>query len=199
MDEHIQVEPPGEPQISDERPAWWRMILEILRTGLLAAVLYLGINSVSARIRVESVSMENILRAGDFVLVNKLAYLFGSPQRGDIVVFDPPITAPAPFIKRVIGLPGETVTVIGTEVYINGQKLDEPYAIYRLGGFKEGTWKVPEGHIFVMGDNRDSSADSRVWGAIPIESVIGKAIMVYWPPAKWGALPQFATAAEGQH
>jgi signal peptidase I len=187
-------------QVVPEPPArnsgWRRTALDILETVLLSVVLFLGINAVSSRIRVESISMQPTLYAGNFVFVNKLAYTWSEPTRGDIVVFRyPPAPDQVPYIKRVIGLPLDEVRVSGGRVYINGQILNEPY----LGTptHQDGTWVVPADHIFVMGDNRNNSSDSRSWGTVPVENVIGKAEVVYWPPEKWGVLTfPWAVAAE---
>jgi signal peptidase I len=159
---------------------------EALEIILLAFLLFWGINSVSARIRVQSISMLPTLQPEDFVIVNKLAYNFGQPQRGDIVVFNLPQGNGQRYIKRAVGLPGETIRIIGGRVYINDQMLTEPY----LSGptNRGGTWEIPENAVFVMGDNRNNSSDSRSWGVVPFDKVIGKAWIVYWPPAHWQAL-----------
>lgn len=164
-----------------------RIVLDILETLILSVILFLGINAVSARIRVESISMQPNLYAGDFVIVNKLAYKFGSPQRGDIIVFRyPPDPTQVPYIKRVIGLPGDEVHIADGKVYINGELLIEPYLTVTTN--RGGDWKVPENSLFVMGDNRNNSSDSRSWGMVPMENVIGKALLVYWPPQNWALL-----------
>ena len=151
---------------------------------------------LSARIRVESVSMEPTLYAGNFVVVSKLAYQFVEPSRGDVIVFRyPPNPEQDPYIKRVIGLPGDRVDVRDEEVLINGIRIAEPYldSPTRQGG----DWIVPPDSLFVMGDNRNNSSDSRSWGVVPKENVIGKALVVYWPPDKWDFLnSSYAVAAE---
>lgn len=171
-----------------------RFLLDIIETLLLALVLFLGINAVSARIRVESISMQPTLYAGDFVIVNKVAYKVGEPKRGDVIVFHfPPDPAREPYIKRVIGLPGDEVAVRRGKVLINGVPLREPYI--KAEPNYEGTWNVPEGFLFVLGDNRNNSSDSHTWGMVPIENVIGKAEVVYWPPSEWQILNQQTAAA----
>lgn len=168
-------------------------LVDVLQTLLLSVALFVGINLVSARIRIESVSMENTLIQGDFVLVNKLAYKIGEPQRGDVIVFEPTFESPEPYIKRVIGLPGETIVIANGDVVVNDTQLLEPYI--KSETRSSGTWVVPAGHLFVMGDNRNNSSDSRSWGFVPIENVIGKAEFVYLPVEHWGALSRFAVAA----
>lgn len=177
------------------RTRWWRFLIDALETIVISVLLFLGINTVTARIRVDSYSMEPTLTRGSLVMVNKLAYKFGSPQRGDVVVFHYPPDPEQQYIKRVIGLPGERVTITNGKVYINGELLEEPYI--QVPTRRGGEWLVPEDALFVMGDNRNNSADSRVWGMVPLNYLIGKALFVYWPPENWGVLGfRFAKAAE---
>jgi signal peptidase I len=173
-----------------------RTLLDILETILLSLLLYFGINAVSARIRVESISMLPTLEAGNYVIVNKLAYKFGKPSRGDIIIFRyPPDPQREPYIKRVIGLPGDVVRVNGGIVYVNDQPLVEPYI--SAPPDYEGTWTVPQGYLFVLGDNRNRSSDSHSWGMVPFENVIGKAWIVYWPPQAWKVLDYHIAVAAG--
>lgn len=168
---------------------------DIFETVVLSVVLFLVINVISARIRVESISMQPTLYDGNFVLVSRLSYRLGDAQRGDVVVFKFPLNPDKePYIKRVIGLPGEEVRIEGGKVYINGQPLRETYIKERPT--YSGTWQVPEGNLFVLGDNRNNSSDSHSWGFVPLENVIGKAQVIYWPPEKWQLLnPSTAAAA----
>lgn len=162
-----------------ESAGWGRFFLDILETLLLSAALFLVINALSARVRVDGSSMLPTLQNGEFVLVNRLAYRFDSPQRGDIVVFHYPPDPRQDLIKRVIGLPGDTVTIQGGVVQVNNQPLAEPYIAQPP--FYAGTWLVPQGHLFVLGDNRNDSSDSHSWGMVPLENIIGKAVLIYWP------------------
>ncbi len=189
---HTEVIPePPEPLKSGQ--SWGRTLMDIFETVLLSVVLFLGINAVSSRIRVESISMQPTLYAGNFVLVNKLAYRIGKPSRGDIIVFRyPPDPTQVPYIKRVIGLPGDQVHITDGKVYINGELMVEPYLVTTTN--RGGDWTVPQNSLFVMGDNRNNSSDSRSWGYVPLGNVIGKAEVVYWPPQNWGLL-SFPTAA----
>lgn len=173
-----------------------RLIFDLLETLLLSVLIFLVINAVSARIRVESVSMQPTLFEGDFVVVNKLAYRIGTPGRGDIIVFHPPSNPDTePYIKRVIGLPGETVRVQDGMVTIDGDELREPYI--KSPPNYTGTWIVPQGSLFVLGDNRNNSSDSHQWGMVPLDEVIGKALVVYLPVSHWRVLdPSTAAAAE---
>ncbi len=163
-----------------------RVVFDILETLLLSVLLFLAINAISARIRVDGHSMEPTLRTGQFVVVSKLAYRFGSPEYGDVIVFHFPRDPEQEYIKRVIGLPGDNVSVYGGQVRVNGQVLDEPYIL--SSPIYENEWEVPEEHLFVLGDNRNNSSDSHTWGAVPMEYVVGKAVFTYWPPQDWGLI-----------
>ena len=166
------------PQAAPETKArgFWRDLIE---TILMAVVLFLLLNAVTSRVRVYNVSMQPTLYEGNLLVVNKLAYKLGEPKRGDIIVFHYQGSPTEDYIKRVIGLPGDTVDVSGGVVRVNGQTLTEPY-IAALPAYT-GTWKVSEGELFVLGDNRNHSSDSHDWGFVNQEWVVGKAIVVYWP------------------
>jgi signal peptidase I len=170
-------------------------LIDVIETVALSLVLFLGINAVSARIRVESVSMQPTLYAGNFVIVNKLAYKMDAPQRGDVIVFYfPPDPDQEPYIKRVIGLPGDRIQIAGGQVFINDVLISEPYL--QVETQRGGDWTVPPESLFVMGDNRNNSSDSRAWGMVPYKNVIGKAVLVYWPPEAWNLLSyDYAVAA----
>ncbi len=183
-----------EPEEPQKDSNWRRWLLDVIETGLLAVVLFFGINALSARIRVESISMLPTLHPGDFVVVNKIAYRFGPPDRGDIVVFRLPRDPSQRYIKRAIGLPGEQIDIRAGSVYINGELIEEPYL--QVSTTRGGSWLVPEGSVFVMGDNRNNSSDSRIWGVVPLDNFIGKAFFVYWPIQKWGLLNDRAYAAD---
>jgi signal peptidase I len=177
--------PDSSPQ--EKPPSVHRLILDMAETLLLAVVLYIIIQSLTARIKVESTSMVPTLRTNDYVVVNKLAYKLGGPKRGDVIVFKyPPDPTQIPYIKRVIGLPGDQIHIAGGRVSINGVLLNEPYLKVSTNG--GGDWTVPEESLFVMGDNRNGSSDSRAWGMVPLGNVIGKAEVVYWPPQHWAQL-----------
>ena len=173
-----------------------RFFGELIQTVAIAGVLFLAVNLLTARIRVEGISMEPSLHEGQFVVVNRMAYRWNEAERGDIIVFRFPLNPSRRFIKRVIGLPGNTVTIRGGDVYIDGQILDEPYlaATPRY----DGLWVIGPDELFVLGDNRNNSSDSQNWGPLPIEEIIGKAVLVYWPPSEAGLIPHYdlAVAAE---
>jgi len=189
--------------------------VELVTIVVVALGLALGIQAFLVKpFRIPSESMVPTLSVNQRVLVNRLGHRFGDPDRGDIVVFKPPKGAdenlcgvrhssdsscPKPtreksktnFIKRVVAIGGDRIKVIDGNVYLNGKRQREPFIrpdaqceICNLP--KEIT--IPKGHYFMMGDNRGESADSREWGPIPKEWMIGKAFMTYWPPGKIGGL-----------
>jgi signal peptidase I len=168
------------------RTGFARMLLDILETLVLSVLLFVGINAISARIRVDGYSMEPTLHTGEFVIVNRLSYQIGSPKIGDVIVFHYPRDPQQEYIKRIIGLGGDTVRVEGGNVYVDGQRLNEPYIAAPPA--YQNTWQVPEDSLFVLGDNRNNSSDSHNWGFVPMNYVVGKAIAVYWPPENWGLI-----------
>jgi signal peptidase I len=182
-----------QPEAKEKDSGVLRFVLDILETLVLSVILFIGINAVSARIRVDGSSMEPTLRSGEFVIVNKLAYKFGDPTQGNIVVFHFPRDPEQEYIKRVIGLPGDQVNINQGKVYVNDRLVDEPYIAAKPA--YEGTWIVPEAHLFVLGDNRNNSSDSHNWGTVPQEYVVGKAVFIYWPPEQWGIIEHVSTAS----
>ena len=157
-----------------------RTFWEIIQTVLLSAILFIAINLATTRILVQSVSMQPTLYESDRVLVNKLAYLFGSPDRKDVIVFNPPVSdVDEPYIKRIIGLPGDMIRIENGQVFVNDEPLQETYISAPCA--YDGSWSVPSGHVFVLGDNRNNSYDSHYWGVVALESVLGKAEFVFWP------------------
>jgi signal peptidase I len=162
------------------------ILIDILETLLLSVVLFFLINAVSARIKIDGSSMEPNLHHGEFVIVSKINYRLGEPERGDVVVFDFPRNITEEYIKRIIGLPGDEVKIEDGKVYINDVFWSEPYV--ETAARYEGEWVVPEDSLFVLGDNRNNSSDSHNWGMVPLENVIGEALLVYWPPSEWGLI-----------
>jgi signal peptidase I len=167
-----------------KKPNLLGVLVDILETLLLSVVLFVMINAVSARIRIDGSSMEPNLHHGEFVIVSKVNYRLGEPERGDVVVFDFPRNITKEYIKRVIGLPGEEILIEDGVVYVNGVELTEPYLM--MEPRYEGEWVVPADTLFVLGDNRNNSSDSHNWGTVPMENIIGEALLVYWPPESWG-------------
>ena len=126
------------------------------------------------------------LHDGEFVLVNRLAYRLGTATPGDIVVFRSVNQADLDLIKRIVGTPGDRIVIGDGKVAVNGTTLKEPYI--NAAPRYSGQWSVPDGYLFVLGDNRNDSSDSHAWGLLPIQNVIGKAILIYWPPPEWAML-----------
>ncbi len=178
----------------EEKINWGRFALDIFETLLLAVILFLAINAMSARVRVDGFSMRPTLEDGEFVLVSKMSYLFGAAERGDIIVFHFPMNPEEELIKRVIGLPGDHVSVQAGTVSVNGQVLNEPY-IAATPAYS-GEWDVANDQLFVLGDNRNNSNDSKDWGLLPAKNVVGKAVLIYWPPPLWDVIqhPKLLTA-----
>jgi len=181
---------PGEQNVQQEpvleKMNWGRFALDIIETLVLAVVLFFGINAISARVRVDGFSMRPTLEDGEFVLVSKMSYRFGHVDRGDIIVFHFPMNPDEELIKRVIGLPGDHISVQSGILSVNGQVINEPY----IAGTPSysGEWDVVDGKLFVLGDNRNNSNDSKDWGLLPLEKVVGKAVVIYWPPPLWNVI-----------
>jgi signal peptidase I len=180
-------------------------LFEVVETLVLTILIFLGIQTFVAQpYKVQQGSMETTLMPDQYVLVDKLSPHWAEYARGDIIVFEPPETwssgGGVPFIKRIIGIPGDRVDLRGGLVYVNGVKLDEPYIFIEdgrpqttdpsPGGADE--WLVPPGELLVMGDHRQDSADSRSFGPIEIRHVIGRAWLRYWPLDTFGVLPKLA-------
>ena len=182
-------------------PRPWRIAIDWIVTIAGAIAIVLGIKAwVVNPYRIPSSSMEPTLHCArpgtgceahlsDRVLANRFIYHFRSPHRGEIIVFNTPkaaaeaaCNASGTFVKRLIGLPGETVKERDGFIYINGAKLNEPYIQSSRRDHQSGTWPVAKGHYFFMGDNRRESCDSRRWGSVPRKNIIGEVFMTYWPP-----------------
>jgi len=163
-----------------------RMVWDVVETLLLALALFVAINLLTARIRVDGSSMEPNFYKDEYVIVNRLAYQWAKPRQGEVIVFRYPKNPSQDLIKRVIGLPGDEVHILNSQVFVNGKLLDEPYIADVPRYF--GTWRVPQDTLFVLGDNRNASYDSKDWGYVPLKNVIGKAWIVYWPPTSWGVV-----------
>jgi signal peptidase I len=157
---------------------------EIIETLALTLIIFLVIHFTIQNYQVQGTSMEPGLQNNEYVLVNKLAYLFHPPERGDVIVFRFPQNTSENLIKRVIGIPGDVLLITATTVTVDGVTLHEPYikAPINPNGSRV---VVPPNDYFVMGDNRQFSYDSRDWGFVPASYIIGKAVMVYWPLSNW--------------
>ncbi|VBB41886.1 Signal peptidase I [uncultured Desulfatiglans sp.] len=183
------------------------LIREYAEAAVIAILLALFIRTfIVQAFKIPSGSMEPTLLVGDHILVNKFIYGIkipfinktlipvSTPERNDVIVFIYPLDKSKDFIKRVIGLPGDTIEIKGQEIYINGGLFEDPHGYYGREGDDgvpdlerdhAGPFKVPDNHLFVMGDNRDHSYDSRFWGFVPIDSLRGEAFIIYWSWPNW--------------
>lgn len=198
------------------------VVRELLETALFILLIFFIVRGIVQNFKIEGSSMEPTLHTGQYILVNKLVYFhfdlnapmrllpgqedlpqrviypFYQPRRGDIVVFEYPQDVTKDYIKRVIGLPGDQIEIRDGQVFVNGQQLEQPYLegapTYCVIGYacQSGIVTIPEGHLFVMGDNRSNSSDSREWGPLPFDRVIGQAWVLYYPVADWGLVPHHA-------
>ena len=163
----------------------WRnaagLTLQVAVLGALAFAFFIRTPQVSG------LSMEPRIASGEFVLINTVAYRVGAVTRGDIIAFRHIRSAPTVYLKRIVGLPGEQITIAGGKVQVNGNPLAEPYVRFS-DGRSYPTVTVPPRSYYVLGDNRANSDDSRAWGFVEAEDVVGKAILAVWPPSRVGAL-----------
>jgi signal peptidase I len=203
-------------------------VRELAETILLTLVIFLAVRALVVNFRVEGDSMRPNLDNGQYLLVNKavyfhfdlnavrnlipgqhhegkdVVYLFHPPERGDIIVLNPPVRTDKPYIKRVIALPGETVAIHDGKVFIDGKPLNEPYIAdpprYVFPGPFDGggVYTVPPDTVFVLGDNRNNSSDSHIFGPVSLDAVIGKAFFAYWPPHEAGLVPHERYNQSGQ-
>jgi signal peptidase I len=173
---------------------WRGCLLEIVETVVLTVLIFFLVQHFVAQpYQIMQVSMEDTLQPGQYVLVDKISPTFSDYKRGDVIVFQPPTGfqedgQDIPFIKRVIGVAGDLVEVHDNAVWVNGVKLNEPYVFdgqptTPMNG--QASWRVPKGDLFVMGDHREASQDSRVFGPIAKSTVIGRAWLRYWPLGKF--------------
>ncbi len=161
------------------RSGWF----ELLERIILVIAIYTLVNLATIRFIVDGASMYPTFETGQYLIINRLNYTLSTPQRGDVVVFHLPNNTRRDFIKRVIGLPGETIEFRDTQVYINGEPLNEPYINEPCAEdmCADGIMQLGEGEYFVMGDNRNQSADSRFFGPIGLDLIVGEATLRYYP------------------
>jgi signal peptidase I len=196
-------------------------VRELLETAIFILLVFFIVRGIVQNFKIEGSSMEPTLHNEQYILVNKLVYFhfdinaplrllpgqgdaparviypFHQPQRGDIIVFEYPKDRTKDYIKRVIGVAGDSVEVREGAVFVNGLRLDEPYLeglqtfCYTGYACNGGPVVVPEGTVFVMGDNRNNSSDSREWGPLSFDRVIGQAWLLYYPVQDWGLVPHY--------
>lgn len=166
--------------------------LEVLETALLALFIFFATRLVVQNFRVQGPSMQPNLSSNELVLVSKLSYLTSQPKRGDVIVFRKPGGDHEDLVKRVIGLPNETIEIREGRIFIDGRLLDERSYVTSPGSTVMQPSAVPSDAYFLMGDNRTVSEDSRRFGAVPIPAIVGKVWVIYWPPSEFGFMPRQA-------
>jgi signal peptidase I len=183
---------------------------ELVQVLVLAVLMVTVIRNFVQNYRIDGISMEPNFHDGQFLIVNRFAYCpgiyievplvnqpvlekrwcTGVPRRGDVVIFEYPRDPSRDFIKRVIGLPGETVEIRQGGVYINGVMMPQPFGP-NPGSYSADPIVVGPDEVYVMGDNRNNSSDSHLWGPLKQEMIIGEALVSYWPPQNWAVVPQY--------
>ena len=193
-----------------------RFVREVLETVLLTALIFFAVRAVVGNYVVDGHSMDPNLQNGEYLFVNRavyyhfdrnallnlipgqhhqgqdIVYLFHPPQRGDIVVLNPPVTTDKPYVKRVIGIAGDTIAIHNSRVFVNGEALNEPYIaqepqyVYPHDG--SAVFTVPPAMVFVLGDNRNNSNDSHIFGPVALDEIVGKTVAAYWPPHDIGLI-----------
>jgi len=177
----------------------WLFILDFVETIVIALAIFVVVYQFLFQPhQVKGDSMYDNFHNGQYLLTDKVSYRFNEPDYADVVIFEAPKNEDYDYIKRIVGLPGDRVKVQGGKVYVNGQLYDESgYLDVRIrthsGAYaREGlTTTVPPGSYFVIGDNRDNSSDSRDWGPVPFENIVGKAWVRYWPLNKMGTIDKY--------
>ena len=180
----------------------YRLVREIIETLVLTVLMFLIIRLAVQNFNVDGTSMEDSLHNQELVIVDKWSYKFNTPTRGDVIVFVAPPEPNEDFIKRVVGLPGDIISVHNTQVTVDGKVLSERYVTPSRQGNPYAAitnMRIPEGTYFVMGDNRIGSFDSRAWGCVPQANIIGRAALVYWPFGQnnLGLLPSVSATYAG--
>jgi signal peptidase I len=206
---------PSTPQITpvtEPSTSFVGLLGEVLQTLILALLLFFLIRNVVQNFRIEGSSMEPNFHDGQFLFINRFAYCPGlhvdfapinlhysrtwcirQPERGDVIVFEYPRDISRDFIKRVIGLPGDIVEVRAGKVFVNDKPFPEPFGP-NPGSYTAPPLKVGPDEVYVMGDNRNNSSDSHQWGTLPLNYIVGKAWVSYWPPQYWYKVPEFSIA-----
>jgi len=165
-----------------------KILREVIITVAIAVAVFFALRLNVQTYEVYLSSMEPSFVEGECIMVNKVIYRSSDPQRGDVIIFWPPTGSGHPYIKRVIGLPGEIVEVKEGRVFVNGTPLDEDEYIKERPNYTMAPVQIPEGEYFVLGDNRNNSSDSHTGWTVPKKDIVGKAWFVYWPPSRCGVV-----------
>lgn len=168
------------------------VVREIIETLLLTFFIFWLVHSLIGRYRIDGSSMNPTLLDGEYLIINNVTYVLDEPEQGDIVVFRHPRNE-LNLIKRVVGVPGDHIEINNRTVWVNGEAQEEPFIADSPN--YSGSWDVPPGQYFVLGDNRNNSSDSHSWGYLPEENLLGRAMFVYWPPSDWGQVDHSVQAA----
>lgn len=182
----------------------YRVVREIVETIALTLLIFLVIRFAVQNYHVDGQSMEPSLHDQENILVDKVSYLFHPPERGDVIVFEYPKNPQLDYVKRIIAIPGDTISIIGSRVTVDGVTLNEPY-VNQADNFNPfpsiSRLTIGPNEYFVMGDNRGNSSDSREWGFVPRQNIIGKATIVYWPIGtnNFGLLPNEGSVFASVH
>jgi len=168
-----------------------KVFREVAITVLIAVAVFAVLRLTVQSYTVVMSSMEPNFQEGECIMVNKVCYHSSGPRRGDVIVFNPPFDSPHPFIKRVIGLPGDIVEIRDEKVFVDDIPLEEEYVMAPPDYTMPAT-QVPEGQYFVLGDNRNNSNDSHSGWTVPRNNIIGRAWFVYWPPSRWGLVKHYS-------
>lgn len=182
-----------QPEAARYRQPTELVVREIVETLLLTFFIFWLVHSLVGRYRIDGSSMNPTLLDGEYLIINNVTYLLDEPEKGDIVVFRHPRND-LNLIKRVIGVPGDHIEISNGTVWVNGEAQEEPFTAESTN--YNGSWDVPEGEFFVLGDNRNNSSDSHSWGYLPEENLLGKALFVYWPPSDWGQVEHYAQGVQ---
>lgn len=183
------------PQRSDDAIRWRALLREVAETLLMTVLIFVLVRGLLVQnFRIEGFSMEPTLHEGQYLIVNKLVYYLHPPRRGDIIVFAFPRGPERDFIKRVIGVPGDTVEIRPGQILVNGEVIQEPYNPEPVN-YSYPPTTLGSNEYFVLGDNRNNSSDSHTWGVLERKYIIGKAWLSYWPPKEWGLVPNYAVQA----
>jgi signal peptidase I len=167
-----------------------KIFRDIIAPVLLGLAVFALFHVTVGSFKVYGTSMLPSIEEGEYIMVSKAAYFFGEPHRGDIIVFDSPQDPKSDLIKRIIGLPGDTVEIRDDKVSVNGTTLAEPYTL-EPPNYLMPPEEIPPGHYFVLGDNRNNSSDSHRGWTVPHQNIVGKAWVTYWPPYRWRLMPNY--------
>ena len=169
---------------------------QIVQVALVTLIIFAGLQFTMQSFRVQGTSMQPSFHNEEYLLVDKFTYRLSSPARGDVVVFHNPQYPSELYIKRIVGMPGETIEIRRGSLYVNGVQLEEEPSFARIPQVDTYSVTVPPGYYFVMGDNRINSSGSHVFGPVSEDYIVGKVWIRYWPPSEWGLSPDYSVDYE---